>query len=397
MKNSFRLDYWLKWAFFNMLLVAALGLLMRFKVVFEMPWVNQKNLQMAHAQFAFQAWIAQLLLVFLVHRLQAMMEVARLLRLHRLLHLHQWLNLSIAAVIVWQGMGPLAFFSPVMLYIVQAIMFLQLYVVYRRSGITANWLGWGMVFALCSWLSVIVLGVLFVSGKMNIQNYLGWHYSYLHFQYNGWFFFAAASLLMEITGLLPKAEKKWRYALVASGFAGVLLSLLWLKLPWYWQLLAGLAAVVQLIAWFGWAKNWYKTWQMHQNAKLLSWVLAVVAFAWTLKQILQPALLSTTLSEWAYGFRPVIIAYLHLVLLGVYSLFLIYYAKVSQNDNRTASVWWFFGAVLLNELLLAWHGILSINYKGAVWIDWALLLAALSLFVGSLWLWLERFKRVSAA
>jgi hypothetical protein len=397
MKTGFQIHYWLKWAFFNLLLVAALGLLMRFKVVFELPWVNQKNLQLAHAQFAFQGWIAQLLLVFLIHRLQTAFEASKLERLQRFLLLHQWLNLGVAGLVVWQGMGPLAFFSPVTLYVIQAYLFWQIYVTYRKKGITANWLGWGMVFAICSWLSVLMLGLLFVVGKMTVQHYLGWHYTYLHFQYNGWFFFAAVSLLMETSGLLPKAEKKWRYALVFSGFAGVLLSLLWLKLPWYLQLLAGITALVQLLAWLAWAKNWYQGWKKRLSPTALGWLLGAIAFAWTLKQLLQPALLSDTISAWAYGFRPVIIAYLHLVLLGVYSLFLIYYAKTSTHDKRTASVWWFLIAVVMNELLLGWHGILSINYLGAVWIDGALLIAAAALFIGSLWLWLEQFKRVSAA
>src|SRR5690606_5087563 len=85
------------------------------------------------------------------------------------------------------------------------------------------------------------------------------------------------------------------------------------------------------------------------------WLIGVVAFAWTLKQLMQPALLSDTFAEWAYGFRPVIIAYLHLVLLGVYSLFLIYFSRISNSNNTAYAPLGFVLAVFANELLLAWH------------------------------------------
>jgi hypothetical protein len=38
-------SFWLKIALFNLFFVAVLGLLMRYKIGFEFPFLNQKNLQ----------------------------------------------------------------------------------------------------------------------------------------------------------------------------------------------------------------------------------------------------------------------------------------------------------------------------------------------------------------
>jgi len=61
------IKYWIKFLLFNLFLVATLGLLMRYKIAFELPFLNQKNIQHSHSHFAFAGWVSQTLIVLMVH------------------------------------------------------------------------------------------------------------------------------------------------------------------------------------------------------------------------------------------------------------------------------------------------------------------------------------------
>jgi hypothetical protein len=59
-------SFWIKIVLFNLFIVATLGVLMRFKIGFEFPYFDQKNVQHAHSHFAFVGWVTQTLLVLIV-------------------------------------------------------------------------------------------------------------------------------------------------------------------------------------------------------------------------------------------------------------------------------------------------------------------------------------------
>ena len=63
---QFKAKFWLQFSLLNLLIVASLGLLMRYKIGFEFPFLNQKNLQHSHSHFAFAGWISHTLMVLMV-------------------------------------------------------------------------------------------------------------------------------------------------------------------------------------------------------------------------------------------------------------------------------------------------------------------------------------------
>jgi len=63
---NFNSKFWLKFSLLNLLIVALLGLLMRYKIGFEFPYGNQKSLQHSHSHFAFSGWISHTLMVLLI-------------------------------------------------------------------------------------------------------------------------------------------------------------------------------------------------------------------------------------------------------------------------------------------------------------------------------------------
>ena len=67
---QFTPKFWLKFSLINLLIVALLGLLMRYKIGFEFPFLDQKYLQHSHSHFAFSGWLSHTLMVLMVYFLQ---------------------------------------------------------------------------------------------------------------------------------------------------------------------------------------------------------------------------------------------------------------------------------------------------------------------------------------
>ena len=62
--QTFDLKHWLKLSLISLLTVGLLGVLMRYKICYELPFVDQKHTQHAHSHFAFAGWVTQTLMVF---------------------------------------------------------------------------------------------------------------------------------------------------------------------------------------------------------------------------------------------------------------------------------------------------------------------------------------------
>src|SRR5678810_726572 len=63
------LRMWLKASFFSLLLVTLLGALMRYKIAYSLPFIDQRNILQAHSHFAFAGWLTQSLMSLLVNYL----------------------------------------------------------------------------------------------------------------------------------------------------------------------------------------------------------------------------------------------------------------------------------------------------------------------------------------
>ena len=61
---------WLNISFINLLIVSCIGVILRYKIAFSFPFLDQKNLHHGHSHFAFFGWITQVLMVLMVFYLQ---------------------------------------------------------------------------------------------------------------------------------------------------------------------------------------------------------------------------------------------------------------------------------------------------------------------------------------
>jgi len=167
-----------------------------------------------------------------------------------------------------------------------------------------------------------------------------------------------------------------------------LLSVLWLRLPFWVYSVVIAAVLLQIAAWIimlrlirpalGRIKNGIPV--VAQRVLLLS------AIAVTIKLFLQAGSVIPSLSDMAFGFRPIVIGYLHLVLLGMISLFIAGYVIAEKYVPVTkltiAGLTLFVLGILFNEILLMIQGAADLRYVSVPYVNGLLLLVALLLFAG---------------
>ena len=57
---------WLRISLLNLLIVSFIGILLRYKIAFSFPLIDQKHLLHGHSHFAFTGWISQVLMTLLI-------------------------------------------------------------------------------------------------------------------------------------------------------------------------------------------------------------------------------------------------------------------------------------------------------------------------------------------
>ncbi len=119
---------------------------------------------------------------------------------------------------------------------------------------------------------------------------------------------------------------------------------------------------------------------------ILRYILVFIAFALSVKLLLQLGSTIPAISQLAFGFRPIVIAYLHLVFLAIISLFLIFYILsnhlIIMTKKLKIGVFLFSFGVVLNEGILAIQGIASFSYTVIPYVNEILFGVALLMFIG---------------
>jgi hypothetical protein len=392
MKNP--VQFWLRSTLFNLLVVALLGSLMRYKIAFEFPFFDQQNILHAHSHFAFSGWVSQILMVLMIHylwqrKLTAAFENYRLLL---------WANLvcSYAMLVSFFVSG----YSPVSLTFSTTsvlISYLFTYVFFKDlkeipdGDPSKPWFKAALAFQVFSTVGTFALAYMMASHQLVQRFYLGSIYFYLHFQYNGWFFFACFGLFLGHLHLrFPeiKVPGKIFSLFSVSCVLAYFLSTLWADLPVWLYSVTVAAAFMQVIAWYLFLKfyNQYKAEILSTLSPFWHWFFALLLIAVTAKLLLQLGSTIPEVSRLAFGFRPIVIAYLHLILLAIVSVFLIVFVFSSEllpsgKRVRTGLVV-FISGVYLNELVLGIQGIASFSYTPVPYANEILFFLALWMVLG---------------
>lgn len=393
MKNNEIFKQWFRWGIFNLAIVALYGTMMRYKIAFDFPFLEQKNLLHAHSHFAFSAWISHFIYCGLVIIIAPVIDTIRLRKYHWVIVANILFSFGMLISFTIQGYKAVSIiFSTLTIFI--AVIYTWMYLKDSRLLPVDNpsrpWSKAALLLNVFSAIGPFSLAYLMAQHNYNHSLTLGSIYLFLHFQYNGWFFFGAMAIVVT---LLPRVSpdinryfRPFIYTIIPTFF----LSILWAKLPLWLYVITVIATLVQLVAWYALLFKCLPAIIRYKSKSIPAWIQLLFyssMIAMTLKFTLQAVSVIPSLSQYVYGFRSIVIAYLHLVSLGIYSLLILGYTFYKDYLRITPlarmGVLGFFTGAFLNELFLGIQGATSLTYTPIPYINYFLLFAALVLFTSA--------------
>lgn len=375
------LKKWMYLVFINLLIVALLGVLLRYKITFSLPFFNQKYLQHGHSHFALTGWITQALMVLISYTVSKEINLTHFKK-------HQWIliaNLiaSVGMLISFpiQGYGSVSIAFSSLSILVSYIYALRVWSDVNCISIVKpgyKWFKAALLFLVLSSVGIFFMVYLMITKNINPNFHLAAVYMFLHFQYNGWFVFSCLGLIVNKIydkGLEVKGLTTFFWINAIACVPAYYLSAPWLPIPKFVFVIVVLAAIFQLLSWL-WIAFGMRKMASSLFSKIPSiakWLFSLSALAYTLKVSLQLGSTIPALSEIAFGFRPIVVAYLHLVFLGVISLFILGYALgwVFTNLSNLArnGMIVFVVGIILNETALMVQGVFAIGYHMVPYIN----------------------------
>lgn len=395
--NYFKGNAWVAICLFNLMMVACLGLLMRLNILFTLTWLNQVFTLHAHSHFAFSGWISQALMLCISLAVTGRSFNETLpAKYNRLLIFNLFCSYGMLISFLAQGYAAVSIFfstaSLVVSFIFYAFCRKDVTTIQRRQ-VWWKYMQLATIFSMVSALGTLSLAYTMVKQPENIELRLSSVYFYLHFQYNGWFFFAGMGLfhywLAARNIALPASHTIFRLLAVCT-VPTYLLSINWLPFPQYLHAFAILFAAVQLCAWGIFAVSLLRSRRAiaAQLAPISRLLLSAVLLAASIKFALQTASSVPSVARLAFGLRPVVIAYLHLVLLGMISLFLIgwfyQHSALGRETYNPKGVRIFLAGVIANEFFLMVQGLSALSGYYVGMMPESLAVAGLLLVFGSL-------------
>ena len=107
----------------------------------------------------------------------------------------------------------------------------------------------------------------------------------------------------------------------------------------------------------------------------------MVLIAFVIKLLLQCLSTIPSLSQYAFGFRPVVIGYLHLSFLGIITFFIL--GCINQYITLSGKgVYTFVAGVLITEITLMLQGFEAIGFSVLPYANYILFAAAITMTVG---------------
>ena len=387
---------WLTIAVINLSIVALLGVILRSKIMFSIPIIDFKNLLQSHSHFAFGGWITLCILTLMTYELLPEQFYRK--------PIYKWLLTGI----LFCAYGML-FSFPFEGYAFISILFSTLFIFITyvfawvfikdlaksKPGKTVMILGTGTLLALAlSSVGPFTLAYILASHSVNTLLYRDAIYTYLHLQYNGFFTLGVFALFFNHIGetLNPIAHKyAKRFAIMLTICVLPTLALSYL---WHFEsniirsiAIVGCGCLILTIVLFIMMMRssiiFLKT--LNPFAKMIG-LLSMIAFA--LKTLIQIGIIFPSIGKEVFGDRPIIIGYLHLVMLGFVTLYLLSHLVQTNyfGNNRKAAIAGislFASGIIVNELVLMTQGLTAMLMLSSAMYPLLLLIASIWLFSGA--------------
>ncbi len=360
------------------LAIALLGLVLRAIPAFGLAW-EFKNFLHAHSHVAFLGWlhgafISFVSYIFLKDKLQT-----------KFFKFIYWFTiLSIIGMYFSFPIQGYKFFSILFLSLFLVGTYFYLYYFYKNKSETESYpatykfikagLFLQFLSSLSPWSLVFVLKMF---GKKSPFYKFDIFY-YLHFQYNGWFLFALLGLtfyLLERRGihLNTKQIKQIYILMLIAVFFGYFSNTLWAKPGYIFNVIALIGGLAELIAFFLLLKILlrYKNYIKNMISGFSYNIFTIILFTLFLKAVLQITGSIQYYADLSFHIRDFIIGYLHLIMLGIFTPFLLVLAnELDFIKLKSKSFIVFYSGFLLTETFIFLRAILiwfRVDFNGDVY------------------------------
>ncbi len=391
------LKVWFRVALVNLFVAAIMGVVLRYAFVEELSWLKFRYFQHGHSHVAMLGWVYLALYVLLMGAFLTA-EQAHSKFYRNVFLVSQFAVTGMLITFPMQGYAPLPIaFSTLHGLASYAFTWRFWKDIRGRNGLPVLFAKTALLFMLFSTLALWAMPPILLLGYQQKAIYYMTVQFYLHFQFNGWFTFAVLALFFQLlesrnvpgfgsrkaeSGTEPGRSAKRRLSglplpasdlsrlarrffrlLAISAFFTYALAVAWAEpLPVVFAT-NSLGVSLQLAAAVFFILLVAKTHRnLHQQLGGWGFLLIKIAFAcFALKVLMQAAVVIPYIATVAYTLRNFVIGFIHLVLLGVVTLFILGYSALNQVLNLRSPLSTLGLALLLagffgSELLLFLQG-----------------------------------------
>ncbi|MFI5185797.1 MAG: hypothetical protein ACHQF0_03685 [Chitinophagales bacterium] len=400
-----RKNLWVTLSLINLLIVALLGTTLRTKFLFPVRFIDYRNFLSAHSHFAFGGWVTLALMILYIDNLLAEDQKQR--------RVYQWIlwgieitSLGMAISFPFRGYAFFSIlFSTAFIFFTYGFswVFIKDLRKTKKEGPVSLLSVAGLLCLVISSIGPFTLAYILATKTGDAFLYRDAVYTFLHFQYNGFFTLSVFALFMNsIIGtnhpIIRKKMYRFAVVLLLSVVPSLFLTLLWHSYSVYVEALAIAGCLLIILALFLFLGFVFRLNLFAFKARPLAYTLIIfstVSFA--IKMLLQIGTIIPSLRNAVFGYRPIIIGFLHLVFLGfvtffILSNFLVKGVFATQKRSSSVAIIFFSSAIIINETILLIDGIGLMFYSTNPSYPWLLWGAAILLLIGALLMLVARLR-----
>jgi len=356
---------WFMVALADLLAAAIIGVLLRGMFIGEIPFVRFRPWLHAHSHAAMLGWLFIGVVVALLHD-GGRGNLTK--GMHRL-----FMGLQLAVVVMLfsfpvQGYGAVSITASTLHMVLACVVVFRLWRISRAwpAAGSGRLVRWAVVFFLLSTLGVVGIGPIIATGHHGKEIYYWAVQFFLHFQFNGWLWFAAMALgarWAERQGLDLKLDHLTLYLWVLSAILTYALAIAWSEpLP---AVFATISIGVVLQVWAAWrtlgilrkmehnARDRFPTW-----CKLL---VGIALLSMAMKVLVQAAVAVPEVAIMGFTIRHYVMGFIHMNTLATLTTLLLAYALLQywlDIGRKLARIGLalLIAGILISEILLFTQG-----------------------------------------
>ena len=395
---------WINLSITNLCIVASLGVLMRSKIIFNIPWIDYNRLVDTHGHFAFAGWATLALLTLMVYEFPGELYKKRKYQfLLGAVFLCSWAMLFTSPFEKCKTISEYISFIYIVITYIFSWLFIKDTIRTKADKAVKMFSISSLICLVLSSAGALMLACLFAIKSLNAVLYRDALFGYLHLQYNGFFTLAVFAIIFNkvATTASEKAKKNiYRFAILLclSILPSMFLTFLWHQTNLGFRIVSLIGCLLLLLSfvWFVISTSSLKK-EFKMVLRPIRYMIVFSLAAFSIKILMQGLTFFSSVNVLVFGNRPMIMGFLHLVFLGFVTLFIIAYftqnGLLNINSRFTKfSLIVFTIAVVINEVLLMLQGLGTMLIAGSALFSVYLWVAGILLLLGTFLIAITRIR-----